>query len=33
MSARDVVLCSPVRTAIGGYNGSLKTIPAADLGA
>jgi acetyl-CoA C-acetyltransferase len=33
MSARDIVLCSPVRTAIGAYNGSLKTIPAADLGA
>src|ERR1700724_3543942 len=33
MSARDIVLCSPVRTAIGVYNGSLKTIPAADLGA
>jgi acetyl-CoA C-acetyltransferase len=33
MSARDVVLCSPVRTAIGAYNGSLKGVPAADLGA
>jgi acetyl-CoA C-acetyltransferase len=32
MSARDVVLCSPVRTAIGTYNGSLKTVPAAELG-
>jgi acetyl-CoA C-acetyltransferase len=30
---RDVVLCGPVRTAIGAYNGSLKTIPAPDLGA
>src|SRR6201987_1724604 len=29
----EVVLCSPVRTAIGAFNGSLKTIPAADLGA
>src|ERR1700688_3129234 len=33
MSARDVVLCSPVRTAIGAYNGSLKGVPAVDLGA
>jgi acetyl-CoA C-acetyltransferase len=33
MSAPDVVLCNPVRTAIGAYNGSLKTIPATDLGA
>src|SRR6266436_7262458 len=33
MSTRDIVLCSPVRTAIGAYNGSLKTISAPDLGA
>ena len=33
MSAREVVLSSPVRTAIGAYNGSLKTVPAIDLGA
>jgi acetyl-CoA C-acetyltransferase len=33
MSTPDVVLCNPVRTAIGGYNGSLKGMPAADLGA
>jgi len=33
MPASEVVLCSPVRTAIGAFNGSLKTIPAADLGA
>jgi acetyl-CoA C-acetyltransferase len=33
MSTPDVVLCNPVRTAIGAYNGSLKAIPAADLGA
>ncbi|SEF01133.1 acetyl-CoA C-acetyltransferase [Rhizobiales bacterium GAS188] len=33
MTTRDVVLCSPVRTAIGAYNGSLKMIPAVDLGA
>jgi acetyl-CoA C-acetyltransferase len=30
---QDIVLASPVRTAIGAYNGSLKTIPAPDLGA
>ena len=33
MSAREVVLCSPVRTAIGAFNGALKTVPATDLGA
>jgi acetyl-CoA C-acetyltransferase len=33
MTTRDVVLCKPVRTAIGAYNGSLKGIPAVDLGA
>lgn len=33
MTRRDVVLCSPVRTAIGTYNGSLKAIPATELGA
>jgi acetyl-CoA C-acetyltransferase len=33
MSARDVVLCHPVRTAIGAYGGSLKSTPAVDLGA
>ena len=33
MATQDVVLCSPVRTAIGAYNGSLKTIPATELGA
>ena len=33
MTTRDVVLCNPVRTAIGAFNGSLKGIPAADLGA
>ncbi|CAN7740835.1 thiolase family protein [Cupriavidus necator] len=33
MHARDVVLCQPVRTAIGAYNGSLKAVPAVDLGA
>ena len=33
MTTNEVVLCSPVRTAIGAYNGSLKTIPAPELGA
>jgi acetyl-CoA C-acetyltransferase len=33
MSTPEVVLCSPVRTAIGAFNGSLKTIPATELGA
>ena len=33
MSQREVVLCSPVRTAIGTYNGSLKDVPAPTLGA
>lgn len=30
---REVVLCEPVRTPIGRYGGSLKTLSAADLGA
>ncbi len=33
MTTRQVVLCSPVRTAIGTYGGSLKDVPAPDLGA
>ncbi len=33
MNQRDVVICNPVRTAIGTYGGTLKDIPAADLGA
>jgi acetyl-CoA C-acetyltransferase len=33
MSNSHVVICSPVRTAIGTYGGTLKDIPAADLGA
>jgi acetyl-CoA C-acetyltransferase len=28
----DIVLCSPVRTAIGAFNGSLKSISAIELG-
>jgi acetyl-CoA C-acetyltransferase len=33
MTHASVVLCHPVRTAIGSYNGALKEIPATDLGA
>ena len=33
MSSRDIVLCQPVRTAIGACNGSLKNVPAPALGA
>jgi acetyl-CoA C-acetyltransferase len=33
MSTRDIVLCNPVRTAIGAFNGSLKGVAAVDLGA
>lgn len=32
MSTQSVVLCSPVRTAIGTYGGSLRDIPAPALG-
>jgi acetyl-CoA C-acetyltransferase len=31
--SREIVLCAPVRTAIGAFNGSLKTVPAVELGA
>ena len=33
MSQREVVLCNPLRTAIGSYGGSLKEVPAPALGA
>jgi acetyl-CoA C-acetyltransferase len=33
MNQREIVICSPVRTAIGTYGGSLKDVPAPDLGA
>ena len=33
MADHEVVICSPVRTAIGSYNGTLKDTPAVDLGA
>jgi acetyl-CoA C-acetyltransferase len=32
MSQREIVLCHPVRTAIGAFGGSLKTTPATELG-
>ncbi len=33
MSETEVVICSPVRTAIGTYGGTLKDAPATDIGA
>ena len=33
MANREVVICLPVRTAIGTYGGTLKDMPAVDLGA
>ncbi len=33
MNNREIVLCNPVRTAIGTYGGSLKDAPAPGLGA
>lgn len=33
MATRDIVLAHPVRTPIGAYNGSLKSLPATELGA
>ena len=33
MSQREVVLCNPLRTALGTYGGSLKDVPAPALGA
>jgi acetyl-CoA C-acetyltransferase len=33
MSKPEAVICAPVRTAIGTYNGSLKATPAVQLGA
>lgn len=33
MNQRDVVICNPVRTAIGTFGGSLKEVGAPDLGA
>ncbi|MBE9607238.1 acetyl-CoA C-acyltransferase [Acetobacteraceae bacterium H6797] len=33
MLSKEIVLCHPVRTAIGTYNGTLKSVPATELGA
>jgi acetyl-CoA C-acetyltransferase len=33
MDQHEVVICNPVRTAIGTYGGALKDVPAPDLGA
>ena len=33
MTQKEIWICSPVRTAIGSYNGSLKDITASELGA
>jgi acetyl-CoA C-acetyltransferase len=33
LAERDIVICSPVRTAIGAFNGALKDTPATALGA
>ncbi|MGI4816240.1 MAG: thiolase family protein [Janthinobacterium lividum] len=33
MSTREVVICNPVRTPIGAFNGALKDVPATALGA
>lgn len=30
---RDVVICEPLRTAVGGYGGALRDVPAAELAA
>src|SRR5258708_10252958 len=32
MTTREIMICSPVRTAIGAFSGSLKTVPATELG-
>ncbi|MBO0819645.1 MAG: acetyl-CoA C-acetyltransferase [Nocardiopsaceae bacterium] len=32
MNGNDVVICDPVRTAVGGYGGTLKPLTAAELG-
>lgn len=33
MNLRDIIIAHPVRTAIGAYNGTLKSLPATELGA
>jgi len=32
MTSRDIVISNPVRTAIGAFGGTLKDVPATDLG-
>lgn len=32
MNTRDIILAHPVRTAIGAYNGTLRGVPATELG-
>jgi acetyl-CoA C-acetyltransferase len=32
MNNRDVVICEPVRTAVGGYGGTFRPVTAVDLG-
>ena len=32
-TTREIVLCAPLRTALSNYGGSLKTVPATELGA
>ena len=33
MKSHEIVLCHPVRTAIGAFNGSFRDVPATALGA
>lgn len=33
MNKREIILCAPVRTAIGAFGGALKDVPASELGA
>jgi acetyl-CoA C-acetyltransferase len=33
MGSKEIILAKPVRTAIGTFNGALKTVPATELGA
>ena len=32
-SLRDVVICEPLRTPVGGYGGVFRDVPAAELAA
>jgi acetyl-CoA C-acetyltransferase len=33
MTTREIVLCTPLRTALSNFGGSLKSVPATELGA